>query len=71
MTECECSAECPFYNGLRTQDQAKAFLNDSFCREEYTYCARHIIYEKLGFHCIPRDMKPGEITRAFDILGEW
>jgi hypothetical protein len=71
MTECECLNGCPFFNDkMKDTSGLGAIYKKKYCRGDYSECARHMIFEKLGKPSVPVDLYPNMHDRAKIILLE-
>ncbi len=69
MSFCPKIDGCPFFHEkLANMPIVADSLKDSYCRDDYTECARFIVSEKLGKACVPIDLYPNHNNRAQRIL---
>lgn len=69
MTDCACLEKCPFFNDQMADMPAIAELQKSrYCLGDWSSCARHMVFEKLGRESVPSDLFPTQQDRAITIL---
>lgn len=69
MAKCECLEGCPFFNDRMASMPALAdMMKNKYCLGDFSICARHIIFEKLGKEAVPADLHPNMMDRANQIL---
>lgn len=69
MTECECLTTCPFFRNLMAgMPTSSNVMKKTYCRGEYTRCARYLVFKTLGAGQVPGNLFPNEITRAREII---
>ncbi len=71
MANCECLEGCPFFNDKMDNMPALAnIFKKNFCRGDYSQCARHMVFEKLGKPAVPPTLFPNEKEKAETILAK-
>lgn len=70
MAECECLAQCPFFNDKMKERPAMAQLyKTKFCLGgENAKCARYMVRKAVGREKVPFDMFPNQAERAAQII---
>jgi len=69
MDGCECLGGCPFFNDrMRDMDGMAALFKSRYCHGDYSRCARHIVFERLGKPAVPPDLYPNMQERAQSII---
>ncbi len=71
MADCPNLVRCPFFSGkMEDMPTISVYLMRKFCRNDYTSCARFMIFNALGKEWVPKDLFPNEPKRAYAILTE-
>jgi hypothetical protein len=69
MADCELLNTCIFFNDKMADMPSTAeVIKIRYCREEYSGCARHMIYKAIGREKVPQDLFPNNTERAKQII---
>jgi hypothetical protein len=69
MDACECLNGCPFFNDkMRDMGGMAALFKSRYCLGDYSKCARHAVFERLGKPAVPPDLYPNMHDRARAII---
>ena len=69
MHECPRLGECAFFlEKMGAMPLSTEMLKEEYCRNNYTICARYVVFLALGKDNIPQDLFPNEPNRAREIL---
>jgi hypothetical protein len=53
---------------MKNMPAIAGIMKKRICQGDWTHCARHTIFEKLGAEAVPLDLFPDEIDKAQHIL---
>ncbi|MDC7218321.1 MAG: hypothetical protein PQJ59_00165 [Spirochaetales bacterium] len=65
MTDCECLAGCPFFNGNNDEE-----MKNKYCKNNNLNCARYMVFNSCGKDKVPADLAPDDKTTAYVIIAE-
>jgi len=66
---CERLATCIFFNDqMATIPLAADLYKATFCKGDFSACARYLVLDALGPEGVPADLFPNEAERAHEIL---
>ncbi len=69
MADCECLPGCPFFNDKMGDMPSTAnLMKKTYCQGNWSTCARHIVFEKLGRDAVPNTLYPNMKDKAMEIL---
>lgn len=69
MAECELLSGCIFFNDkMLNMPGLSEMYKNQFCRQDYSKCARYMVYKELGKENVPLDLFPNQKERAEKIL---
>jgi hypothetical protein len=69
MGECECLAECPFFNDrMKNMPAVAKMYNKNYCHDAYESCARYMVFKALGKAAVPPGLFPNQRDKANRIL---
>lgn len=69
MEACEHIDKCTFFSGrMSNQPFTLKLFKDRYCTREKNNCARYVVSSKLGENCVPNDLLPNQIEKAYSIL---
>jgi hypothetical protein len=71
MNGCDRIEKCAFFTD-KMDHQIPALaevMKQSFCRGEWSTCARNTVAESLGKDAVPLDMYPNQYDRAQQMIG--
>lgn len=69
MSDCEMSANCPFFNDKMANMPATAtILKKKYCQGNFSTCARYLVCTALGRENVPADLTPSQADRAKQLL---
>lgn len=69
--DCECLPQCPFFHDrMRNMPTMAEVLKQKFCKNDWSACARCMVFRGLGRDAVPYDLFPDETDRARRILGD-
>jgi hypothetical protein len=68
--ECENLKTCPFFNDrMEDMPTLAGLMKKQYClSDNYTNCARYMVFKKLGKERVPSDMFPNQLERAQKII---
>jgi hypothetical protein len=62
-------AKCRYFiDNLRNSPSTAAMVQNNYCRNKFTECARFVAFEKLGEARVPRDLSPSETERVETLI---
>jgi len=62
MAECECLEGCPFFNDkMQNMPALAGIMKKKYCQDDYSSCARHMIFEKMGKEAVPGGLYPNQM----------
>lgn len=65
MADCELLAGCLFFNDkMAGMPTTAELMKDSYCHDNSSECARHMVLQELGRSKVPSDLYPNDIERA-------
>ena len=65
MADCEFLAECPFFNDkMAKMPRSASVMKETYCKGDFTRCARHRIATTLGRDKMPLDLWPQDGQKA-------
>jgi hypothetical protein len=71
MVDCECLARCPFFHDNLPNMPASATLTKKrLCQDDFSKCARYMVFRAMGRQGVPRDLYPDDLDRAERILAD-
>ncbi|MBN2525952.1 MAG: hypothetical protein JXR76_06115 [Deltaproteobacteria bacterium] len=71
MTECECLAECLFFNEKMVNKPTTAgMMKNRYCLGDSSSCARYMVFKAKGKQHVPDDMFPNQHKRAKELIEE-
>jgi hypothetical protein len=53
---------------MSSQPYTLKLFTDRYCTREKNSCARYVVSSKLGENCVPSDLLPNQIEKAYSIL---
>ena len=53
---------------MTSQPFTLKLFRDRYCTREKKNCARYVVSLKLGENCVPNDLYPNQIEKAYSIL---
>jgi hypothetical protein len=69
MGECECLANCPFYNDQMAHMPSLAGqIKKRYCLRDWDSCARFRVFKALGPGRPPADLYPTQVDRVAQII---
>lgn len=69
MTDCECLAKCPFFQGKMENMPAMAeMMKTRYCHDAWGTCARYRVFKAQGREAVPIDLFPNQEATADQIL---
>ena len=69
MADCELLPTCLFFSDkIPGMPATASILKKKYCQGDNTECARHIVFKALGRGHVPRELFPGMIDKAKDII---
>jgi hypothetical protein len=67
--DCDGLATCPFFNDKMAKiPLAVDLYKRSYCKGDFSGCARYMVKQAFGKEPVPADLYPNEIERAREIL---
>jgi hypothetical protein len=69
MADCPYILPCPFFNDrMANMPSMAAMIKSSYCKGDYTECARYLVRDKLGKGTVPEDLFPNAKDRAAKLV---
>jgi hypothetical protein len=71
MADCKLLAGCPFFNDqMQGLETTKELMKQRYCRDDYSGCARFMVFSALGRPKVPADLTPNQVDRAKQIISD-
>ena len=69
MPDCECLTRCPFFNDkMANMPTIATFYKERLCKDEFSGCARFMVFKAKGREAVPADLFPDNVDRAKALL---
>ena len=69
MMECSLTQHCIFFNSkMNVDEETRSRLIEKMCKDNYSSCARYMIYESLGSDKVPDNLRPDMKLEAVSIM---
>jgi len=69
MAECELVPGCIFFNDkMQNMPATSDILKNRYCKDDFSSCARYMVYKVLGRPRVPADLYPQQTEKAEKVI---
>lgn len=67
--KCELLEKCNFFHDkLPSMPDYADLLKEPYCLDDYSECARYVVYLKFGVEAVPVDLFPNETFKGRELI---